>query len=223
MDQSLNEVLDLVGPLDDKQGESTARERFRGYLGNSIKTAGLLHDYIETSLRTSGPQYNRALQDLVNYCGKLLGFAVEFGRYQGIKSETGHDGLWESASHYYVVVEVKTTDAYAITTDTLLNYVDRLISAKRIPDWDHAIGLYIVARADSRLNQITNAIMAERRTHQLRIISAEKLISLVELMESYDMTHSDILHLLKPQGPVIDQMVELASRIASSRPTRAFA
>jgi hypothetical protein len=93
---NLEQILDLVGPLDDVPGENTPRERFRRYLANSVGTIGAVRDYLETCLRTSGTPYNRALQDLVNHTGRLIGFDVEFGRYQGVRGEIGHDGLWRA-------------------------------------------------------------------------------------------------------------------------------
>jgi hypothetical protein len=56
-----------------------SHERFRSYLARSAQTIGAVRDYIETCLRTSGPQYHRALQDLVNHTARLIGFEVEFG------------------------------------------------------------------------------------------------------------------------------------------------
>ncbi len=218
---SLADILNLVGSLDDSPGDNTARERFRTFLAKSVTTVGALRDYVETCLRTSGTQHHRALQDLVNHCGRLLGFRVEFGRYQGVAGEPGHDGLWESPAGFFIVVEVKTTDTYAIQTKTLVSYVDDLISSRRIPDWDHALGLYVVGRADASLSQITSAIIAEKRTHQLRIVSTDSLLSLAELMETYDVTHEEVLALLRPVGPVVDHMVQLIARVASEEEAEA--
>jgi hypothetical protein len=68
---TLDEILELVGPLDDAPGENTARDRFRVHLAKSVTTPGALRDYAETCLRTPSPQHARALQDLVNHCDKL--------------------------------------------------------------------------------------------------------------------------------------------------------
>jgi len=73
---TLTEILELVGTLDDVAGDNTPRERVRSHLMKSVTTVGALRDYVETCLRTSGPQYARALQDLVNHCGRLLGFTT---------------------------------------------------------------------------------------------------------------------------------------------------
>ncbi len=108
---TLPQILELVGALDDAAGENTARERFRKYLATSVGEVGAVRDYIETCLRTSGPQYDRALQDLVNHTGRLIGFEVEFGRYQGVPGQIGYDGIWRTADPA-IVVEVKTSDVY---------------------------------------------------------------------------------------------------------------
>jgi hypothetical protein len=114
-----------------------------------------------------------------------------------------------------LVVEVKTTEAYAIKTTALTGYVDGLISERRIPSWESALGLYVVGRPEPEVHQLENAIVAERRTHQLRVISVESLLSLAEMMHEYDVTHQDILDVLRPSGPSIDPVVDLMSRLVA--------
>ncbi len=176
---------------------------------------GQVRDYVEESLRTSGAQFNRAFQDLINYLGHFMEFEVEFGRYQGVQGKIGHDGLWKSPSGFCLVIEVKTTEVYAIKTSTLMNYIDELISEKVIADRDHAMGLYVVGRSDPEVRQLENAILAERRMDQLRVISAESLLSLAELMNDYDVSHEDILAILRPSGPIIDPVIDLMAKLAA--------
>jgi hypothetical protein len=130
---TLSEILDLIGKLDNTPGEDTGRQRFRRYLGKNLLAPGQVRDYIEECLRNTGEQYSRALQDLVNCVGKFLGFDVIFGRYQGVRGQIGFDGDWRSPSGFHIVVEVKTTEVYAIKTATLVDYVNQLISEKEIP------------------------------------------------------------------------------------------
>jgi len=215
MSITLKQVLGLVGKLDDTPGDETPRERFRNFLKDNIREIGQVRDYIQECLRTSGDQYNRALQDLVNYLGRFLGFEVTFGRYHGVQGQIGFDGHWSSPAGFHIVVEVKTTDVYAIKTSTLVSYVDELISEKKIPNWDHALGLYVIGRPNSEVRQLENAIVAEKRADQLRVISVESLLSLAELMDEYDVTHEDILAVLRPPGPVIDPVVDLMSRLVA--------
>jgi len=211
----LNQILALVGKLDDAPGDETPRERFRRFLKENVREVGQVRDYVEECLRSSGDQYNRALQDLINYLGYFLGFEVTFGRYQGVHGQIGFDGHWQSPTGFHLVIEVKTTEVYAIKAATLVGYVDGLISEKLISSWEHALGLYVVGRPDPGIQQVENAIIAEKRTHQLRIISAESLLSLAEMMHEYDVSHEDILALIRPSGPKIDTIVDLLARLVA--------
>ncbi len=222
MSIALDQTLALVGKLDDTAGEETPRERFRRFLGESVREIGRIRDYVEECLRNSGDQYSRALQDLVNHIGRFLEFEVVFGRYHGIQGEIGFDGLWTSKKGFHLVIEVKTTEAYAIRTSTLMDYVNRLISEKKIPDWDHAIGLYVVGRTEPGIHQLENAIVAEKHTDQLRIISVESLLTLAEMMNDYDVAHEDILAILRPSGPTIDPVIDLMGRLVSEEKEEAL-
>lgn len=217
MNITLTQILNLVGKLDDTAGNHTPRERFRRYLKDNVKEVGQIRDYTEECLRNSGDQYNRALQDLVNHLATFLGFDVVFGRYHGVSGQIGFDGFWKSPKKFSIVAEVKTTEVCAIKTMALLGYVDALISEKKIPNWDHALGLYAVGRPDTELRQLENSVIAEQRIHQLRIISVEALLSLAELMNEYDIDHDDILATLRPSGPTIDSIVDLMARLVAQQ------
>ena len=215
MNMTLSQILTLVGQLDDSPGNETPRERFRRFLKDNIKDVGQLRDYIQECLTNPGSNYNRALQDLVNYIGSFLEFDVVFGRYAGVQGQNGFDGDWKSPKGFHIVTETKTTDTYAIKTSALTGYIDTLISEKKITSWDNALGLYVVGRPDAELKQLENAIIAEKRTHQLRVISVESLLSLAEMMTEYDVTHQDILDVLRPSGPRIDLVVDLMTRLVA--------
>ncbi len=158
---SLDQRLGLVGTLDDSAGTDTARERFRTFLRDSVRAIGAVRDYVEACTKNKGPQYDHALQDLVNHTGELIGFDVEFGRYRGVTNDIGHDGLWR-CNDFSMVVEVKTTDAFSIQTATVVGYVDKLISKGAITDCDHAMGLYVFGRTDSQLTQLANSVIGPR-------------------------------------------------------------
>jgi hypothetical protein len=211
----VGQILDLVGKLDDSPGDDTPRERFRRFLKDNILEVGQIRDYVEGCLRNSGDQYNRALQDLVNYIGHFLGFDIAFGRYQGVSGQIGFDGHWESPEGFHIVVEVKTSEVYAIKPATLTNYVNDLISEKSIPSWDDALGLYVVGRPDPEIRQLENSIIAEKRTNQLRIISVDSLLSLAEMMDEYDIAHEDILAVVRPSTPTIDPVIDLMARLVA--------
>ena len=217
MDMTLDEILDFIGKLDDSSGSDTPRERFRVLLKTKLTELGQVRDYVQQCLRVSGDQYSRALQDLVNHVGELLGFEVEFGRYHGVPGQIGFDGHWKSPSGFHIVAEVKTTEAYAVKTATLAGYVDALISEERIPDWGAALGLYVIGRPDPDIRQLENSITAERNTGRLRIISIESLVSLAEMMSDYDVSHEDILAVLRPSTPLVDPIVSIMTRLVAQR------
>ena len=163
----------------------------------------------------------RCCRILVNHIGHFLGFEVTFGRYRGVRGEMiGFDGHWKSPTGFHIVVEVKTSEVYAVKTDTLVGYVNKLISAEKIPRWDNALALYVVGRPDPEIRPLENAIVAENRIHQLHIISVESLMSLAEMMNEYDISHEDILSVIRPSGPTVDSVVDLMARLAAEQKTR---
>ena len=95
--------------------------------------------------------------------------------------------------------------------------MDELISSGQIPDWDHALGLYVLGRPDPDIGQIENSIVAEKRMGQLRIISVESLLSLAEMMTSFDIAHTDILGVLRPAGPRIDPLIDLMTGLVTQK------
>jgi hypothetical protein len=214
----LSQILALAGSLDDSAGSNTARQRFRDFLDENVTEVGQVRDYVQECLKASDAQYSRALQDLINHIGRrFLGFEVTFGRYQGVKGQIGFDGHWMSPSGFHIVVEVKTSEIYPIKTATLVGYVNELIGEKKISDWDTALGLYVVGTPNREVQQLENSIVAEKRTHQLRIISADSLLSLAELMNGYDVEHENVLALLRPTSPTVDPVVSLISRLVAQQ------
>ena len=78
------------------RGEETARERFRRFLKGNVKELGQVRDYVEECLQRTGDEYNRALQDLVNYVGNSWGREVTYRQYRGTQGQLGFDRSWPS-------------------------------------------------------------------------------------------------------------------------------
>lgn len=125
---------------------------------------------------------------------------MKFGRYQGVQGKIGFDGLWKSPKDYHIVVETKTAEVYSHPIAPLLNYINELVSAGEIPSPDDVLGLYVVGRLDPEVRQLENAIVAQKRTHELRLISAEALLSLAEAMHEYDARTKKPLTFCAPCG-----------------------
>ena len=216
----LNTLLELVGTLNDTVEKGGASERFRNYLRSNIIHSVDAKAYIEAALTRSGDQYNKALQDLINHLGQLLGFDVTFGRYRGVRSQVGFDGLWQSPTGWSVIVETKTSDVYTVRTDTLLGYINTLVSERRIQSRDKALGLYVYGRFDRQTSQLENAIAVENRRDQLRVVSVPALLTLLALKEDYGLSHESILGLLQPAPIRIDPIVDLISGVVAKEQER---
>ena len=211
----LETLLKLVGTLDDSADPNSARVRFRAYLQENIHSVGDLRAYVDAALSSSGEQYNKALQDLINHAGHLLGFEAEFGRYRGVQGQIGFDGLWRSPIGRALVVETKTTDVYTVKTATLLGYINALVSAGQIERPDQAIGLYVYGRFDAATSQLEKAIIAEGRQEQLRVASVDALLNLLELKQEYELEHETVFQLLLPSPVQVDTIVNLIFDITS--------
>lgn len=216
MDINLSQILALVGKLNDSIGEDTAQTRFRNFLKENINEIAQIRDYVEDCIRNKGDLYNKALQDLIIYIGEFLNFEIEYGRYKGIPGEIGYDGIWTSTNKdFKIVLEVKTSEVYPIKISTLVGYIDNLISDRKITDWDHTLGLYVVAQPDTEIRQLERNIIIEKRTDKIRVISSDHLLSLAELMREYDINHDDILAVLYPSGPRIDPIIDILNRLVT--------
>lgn len=159
-------------------------------------------------------QYDRALQDLVNHAGRLMGFEVEFGRYSGVVNDIGHDGLWK-ADGFSIVVEVKTSDAFTIRTATLLGYMNSLIDATVVPHADTVMGLYVFGKPQSEMGQLEASIVHGGHAQRLRIATVDDVLTLAELVQQELLSRDEALTLLRPVGVRVGATVQLLQRIAA--------
>jgi hypothetical protein len=147
------------------------------------------------------------LQDLVNELGRRLDYVVTNGRYQGTSNSIGFDGIWKSEGHT-IVVEVKTTDAYRIPLDKIATYRTRLHSTGQI-DGPSSI-LVVVGREDT--GELEAQVRGSRHAWDVRLISAEALLKLVQLKEDSDdpETGRKIRSLLAPREYTrLDAMIDV--------------
>lgn len=122
------------------------------------------------------------LQDLVNELGRRLDYKVTNGRYQGTVNAVGFDGIWLSPEKGAIITEIKTTDAYRISLDTIAGYRHKLLEAGTISG-DPSM-LIVVGRQDT--GEVEAQIRGSRHAWDIRLISAEALIKLVKLKENSD-------------------------------------
>jgi hypothetical protein len=153
-------------------------------LRNFLKQVSIvkISEYIEQCLSSSIPKGGLILQDLVNEMGSRLDYAVVNGRYQGATNLIGYDGIWSSPESHNIIVEVKTTDAYRISLDVIARYRDRLLAERKIKG--SCSILIIVGRKDT--GELEAQVRGSRHAWDIRLISADALIKLVQLRRTAD-------------------------------------
>lgn len=175
----ISQLVRLAGDGKLRDDSETSRE-LRAYL-SKIPTAQLKR-YVAECLANSFDESGLVLQDLVNELGSRIGCFVAPGRYRGTVNAIGFDGLWKFPSGFAVVVEVKTTDAYTIRLDKIADYRGDLIKDGQITG-DSSM-LIVVGRKDTE--SLEAQVRGSRHAWDIRLISADKLVRLVEIKEEAD-------------------------------------
>ena len=183
---------------------SKCQLELREYLGEASTDS--LAEYASFCLEHSFTNSGRVLQDVVNELGRRLEYTVENGRYKGVKNAIGFDGIWGDDDNRSLVVEVKTTDAYRLSLDTVANYRVALISEERITEESSV--LIVVGRTDT--GELEAQVRGSTHAWHIRIIGIDSLIQLVRVKESADSqeTIAQIRTLLSPlEYTRIDELV----------------
>jgi hypothetical protein len=183
-----------------------ASEELRGYL--RICPSDSLFQYARHCLENAFDKGGIVLQDIVNELGRRLDFDVENGLYQGKKTAVGFDGIWRSQSDPDILIEVKTTDYVAISLDKIAVYKDRLCADQRIKA--NASMLVVVGREDT--GALEAQVRGSRYAWDMRLISVERLIKLVQIKEKSDdpATLTQIRQLLQPfEYTKIDRIIDV--------------
>jgi len=188
-----------------KDGNATSLE-LRELL--SVVPTEQLGVYLMECLEKTFSDSGLVLQDIVNELGQRLDCVVTPGLYQGKVNAIGFDGIWRFPNGYSIVVEVKTTDAYAISLDKIAAYRKGLIQSGKIQE--NSSILIIVGRKDT--NSLEAQVRGSRHAWDMRLISAEALLKLVGIKEEADdqSTITKIRSILTPlELTKLDFVVEL--------------
>ena len=202
---SIEQIVATAGDGNLRDDQSTSAE-LKEYL--SQVPSEELSAYVDHCLSHSFQKSGFVLQDLVNELGRRLDYLVENGRYQGRAGLVGADGVWASPEGGRVVVEVKATDAYRISLDTLAGYRDAL--REQHPELRLQSILIVVGREDT--GELEAQVRGSRHAWDIRLISADALMKLVRLKENADEleTGAKIRGLLVPvEYTRIDGMVDV--------------
>ncbi len=191
------------GALRDQSGCSAELRQFFG-----VAPMESLFGYAGYCLDRGFNRSGLVLQDIVNEFGRRLAFQVEDGLYQGTKSAIGFDGIWRAKGEPDLVIEVKTTDYFTVDLQTHARYKERLFSEGRLSK--DASTLIVVGRRDT--GALEAQIRGSRYAWEMRLISVERLIKLVQINEKSDdpSTLNQIRQLLQPfEYTRIDKIIDV--------------
>jgi hypothetical protein len=170
----------------------------------STKLAQFAQHCLETKFERSG----QVLQDVVNEIGCRLGYSVESGRYAGTTRDIGFDGLWNDGKNW-LVIEVKTTDAYRISLETPAGYSKKL-QVERDLSPTNLFTLIVVGRQDT--GDLEAQVRGSRYAWNVRLVSVDALIKLMYVKEELDDEglHGKIKQVLLPNEYTrVDEIVDL--------------
>ena len=213
MSITLNEILTLVGNLDDTAGFDAPRERFRRFLTEHVTDVTVAQPLIEACERSVGEQHHRALQDLVVLLGRFLGFETTFGRYEALAGAVKFDGQWRSRGRLDVVLELRTDQTAATNLESLTRSVSA-VAATTQTEMDGRIGLCVVARHYAGRARLEQSVDAEKSRADLRVVSVQSLLSLAAAVGEARLAHDDIVRLLRSASD-LDFVIGLLGRPAS--------
>lgn len=179
-DKLVKQIISFAGSGQLRDGNDASSD-FRDYLSRVPST--FLARYANECLRESFEGSGFALQDIINQIGKRLGFSVTYGRYRGVQSQIGFDGLWRFPNGHSVIIEVKTTDTYRIDLNAVVNYRRGLINQGDCSE-DQSSILYIVGREDT--GGLEAQIRGSRYAWDIRLISIDALLRLLALKEEVE-------------------------------------
>ena len=203
MSKKLSQIIQFLGDGHLKNGDDTFRNLLKKLPNH------LLIRYAQECLDKGFQDSGLALQDIVNTIGIRLGYQVSHGLYRGNKVEIGYDAIWNLNRDYSLIIEVKTTDAYRISLDTIANYRDRLIEKGEVKETNSSI-LIVVGRNDT--GELEAQIRGSKHAWVTRIISIDSLIKLLTIKESLsdEKTAQQIALALRPyEYTRVDQLIEL--------------
>ncbi len=176
---TIEQIVSTAGDGVLRDGTACSQE-LRDYFSQT--SSSKLASYVEHCLLSSFGKSGMVLQDLINELGRRLDYTVTNGRYQGTTTAIGYDGFWHSPEGHEIVTEVKTTDVYRVSLETIAQYRERLKAEGKIGPASSI--LIVVGRQDT--GELEAQVRGSRYAWDIRLISADALLKLVQLKENSD-------------------------------------
>lgn len=215
MHVSLDDVLSLVGRLDDAPGFDTPRERFRRFLVERVTEIATLRSLLEQGQHAPGDQHTRALQDVLVMLGRVLGFETAFGSYERLAGVLKFDGLWRSRHGVEIALDSRLGDLPRSPSD--LDGLIRTLAAlpPLRPDTQvRRVGLCIVTTAHGPRRRLDEALAADRRYSDVRVVSMRSLLWFGEAASAGRLGHEEIAQMFA-NAENVDVVVDLMARTSA--------
>jgi len=210
MSITLDEMLLLVGRLDDAPGFDSPRERFRRFLMERVTDVPTASALIDECQRSVGEQRHRALQDLIVVVGRLLQFEITFGSYERPAEAVKVDGQWRSPGQLDVVLQIRTDQTMSATLDGLARAAAEAPGATLEP----RIGLCVVGRQYAARARLSRALDVTRLP-DIRVITTASLLALAAQAAAGRVVHAEVVKLLH-SGVALDFVIDLLDRPAAN-------
>jgi hypothetical protein len=191
MTVTLDELLMLVGRLDDSSGFDTPRERFRRFLVERAADARLVRSLVEQCQHSPGDQHHRALQDLVVVLGRCLGFDTRFASHTLPAGSSRPDGHWH-ARRLDVVLEIRTDQSRAADLDSLSRFASSAPAASPA----RTLGLCVLTPLYTNRGWLDAIPDSDDPGSLVRVMTLGSLLSLVDMVAARRLAHDDVVRLL---------------------------
>ena len=209
---ALQDILTLVGRLDETPGFDAPRERFRRFLTERVTEVAELRSLLSQCQQALGDQHARARHDLIVMLGVFLGFEVTFGGYEAPGRPARLSGHWRSRRRARLIVDVRSEQTAGGDVDELAHTVASM-GADAPPDLEERwIGLCVTTPFYTARRRL-EALLAQRPGSDIRCVTVESLLWLADMVSSERLEHVDVLRLLT-SGPDSDFTIDLMRRIA---------
>ena len=204
----LANVLQLVGRLDDTLNSDSPRRRFREYLADHVRDMDHVSEYIDHCMNAQTEQTDRALQDIVNHVGRLIGFTVEFGPYGQSGDQCCFDGIWNGAD-LAIALEIVPGDVLPVSPGEFLQHIDSYSAKNQVNSSRPSLGVYVFGEGSRQEAALQKAILESAGPHRLRSIHVDSLLSMAALRACATLSHQQILALLQPRPVSVDESLAL--------------
>jgi hypothetical protein len=215
MSVTLDDVLLMVGRLDDTPGFDTPRERFRRFISTHVATVHVARTFLEQCQRSLGEQHHRALKDLVTLLGRFLGLETAFGGYTPFPGALRYDGHWRYPGKLNIVLEVRSDQTYGAEFDSLSRSLAAMAASPSSPANVPPLGLSVLSCHYPRRAVLEQACASGKPGEPIKVASIRSLLTLADMVGTGRVTHAEIPRILS-SDLAVDFLVELLERTAAS-------